>query len=340
MANDTNSSTSALDKEGSGAIIVILPALFALVVIILLTVVCILPRLSNSNNEAQEKYRRERLQSLENNVRVEQFVDWAKKEQRSRPEVSFSTVLCVICLEDFDEASQIRGLGCHHVFHQVCLDNWFARWNEYCPLCHGPIIPGEKRLHKKRRWDEPPPATGERKRHLSPPSNAGIQWLVVICGPDGRVYPCSDARRAVTSTRARSVQEDVTMVGGVMENIVWDSWKMLILELACWIEISIFFWLSYHTGVGTMDSFCLTLTKTAALLRSDYLLVLQIRMLVEQLEDLHDDMMMYRCERFHERTVGVHWASMRAANKSQSERSRTSLILSHEDENEDLSRAG
>ncbi|KAF2713550.1 hypothetical protein K504DRAFT_498357 [Pleomassaria siparia CBS 279.74] len=50
----------------------------------------------------------------------------------------------VICLDEFEDAAQIRGLGCLHVFHQECLDDWFGRWNEYCPLCHRPIIQGLK----------------------------------------------------------------------------------------------------------------------------------------------------------------------------------------------------
>lgn len=63
----------------------------------------------------------------------------------------------VICLEEFDDAAQIRGLGCHHVFHQECLDDWFGRWNEYCPLCHRPIIPGTRPSKKERNANEPPP---------------------------------------------------------------------------------------------------------------------------------------------------------------------------------------
>ncbi|KAF2637326.1 hypothetical protein P280DRAFT_407141 [Massarina eburnea CBS 473.64] len=143
-------------NESRSAVIVILPSLFALVVVVLLVVVCLLPRFSRGDR-AIKKHQQKRIECLNSKVKAEQFVDWAKKEQRSRPGSSFSTVLCVICLEDFTESSQIRGLGCHHVFHQECLDNWFSRWNEYCPLCHRPIIPGAKRTRKSRRWDEPPP---------------------------------------------------------------------------------------------------------------------------------------------------------------------------------------
>lgn len=50
----------------------------------------------------------------------------------------------VICLDEIEDAAQIRGLGCLHLFHQECLDDWFGRFNEYCPLCHRPIIQGTK----------------------------------------------------------------------------------------------------------------------------------------------------------------------------------------------------
>lgn len=54
----------------------------------------------------------------------------------------------VICLDEVEDTAQIRPLGCRHVFHQACLDDWFARWNEYCPLCHRPIVPGSRELRK------------------------------------------------------------------------------------------------------------------------------------------------------------------------------------------------
>jgi hypothetical protein len=47
-------------------------------------------------------------------------------------------------LDEVEDASKIRGLNCLHVFHQQCLDDWFSRWNEYCPLCHRPIIASAK----------------------------------------------------------------------------------------------------------------------------------------------------------------------------------------------------
>lgn len=56
-----------------------------------------------------------------------------------------------ICLDDFADDSQVRGLECAHAFHSHCLDEWYTKYNEYCPLCHGPIIPGARLPKKKAR---------------------------------------------------------------------------------------------------------------------------------------------------------------------------------------------
>lgn len=57
----------------------------------------------------------------------------------------------MICLDTVEDEAQIRGLNCLHVFHQTCLDDWFGRFNEFCPLCHRPILPGAKLASHVRR---------------------------------------------------------------------------------------------------------------------------------------------------------------------------------------------
>ncbi|KAF2246469.1 hypothetical protein BU26DRAFT_520937 [Trematosphaeria pertusa] len=158
MANETQSEGGIIGKDSSVAVAIILPSLFALILFILLTIACLLPKCTGEESEAtKEQRRKKRLEKLENSIKAEHFLDWAKKERKEHPEVPFTTMLCVICLEEFDDAAQIRGLGCHHVFHQECLDDWFGRWNEYCPLCHRPIIPGTRPSKKERNANEPPP---------------------------------------------------------------------------------------------------------------------------------------------------------------------------------------
>ncbi|KAG6538141.1 E3 ubiquitin-protein ligase Iruka-like [Zingiber officinale] len=41
---------------------------------------------------------------------------------------------CPICLDDFDEMSQVLAMPCGHPFHEVCLMEWLKRSNS-CPLC-------------------------------------------------------------------------------------------------------------------------------------------------------------------------------------------------------------
>jgi len=46
--------------------------------------------------------------------------------------------ICTICLENFLINDKINILGCNHIFHKECLDNWFI--NNNCPLCRKIII--------------------------------------------------------------------------------------------------------------------------------------------------------------------------------------------------------
>ncbi|KAF2681120.1 hypothetical protein K458DRAFT_406852 [Lentithecium fluviatile CBS 122367] len=160
MANETqsNSGGGGIENQNSFAVIVVLPLLFALALIVLLTIACLLPKCNGETDESKEKRRQKRLEKLNSTIKAERFVDWATKERKLRPDAPpFASVLCVICLEELDDASQIRGLGCHHVFHQRCVDDWFGRWNEYCPLCHRRIMPGEKRAKNEPTAGLPPP---------------------------------------------------------------------------------------------------------------------------------------------------------------------------------------
>jgi hypothetical protein len=42
---------------------------------------------------------------------------------------------CPICLEDFEEGDQLRGLSCGHYFHLPCVDPWLTTKNAVCPMC-------------------------------------------------------------------------------------------------------------------------------------------------------------------------------------------------------------
>ncbi|XP_054822747.1 E3 ubiquitin-protein ligase SIS3-like isoform X2 [Prosopis cineraria] len=47
---------------------------------------------------------------------------------------------CPICLEEFHEGNEVRGLPCAHNFHVECIDEWL-RLNVKCPRCRCSVFP-------------------------------------------------------------------------------------------------------------------------------------------------------------------------------------------------------
>ena len=41
---------------------------------------------------------------------------------------------CSICLENFDTQEFIAKTSCNHLFHKICLQNWYNKHNT-CPIC-------------------------------------------------------------------------------------------------------------------------------------------------------------------------------------------------------------
>ncbi|KFY67391.1 hypothetical protein V496_01582 [Pseudogymnoascus sp. VKM F-4515 (FW-2607)] len=77
-----------------------------------------------------------RLSFFENTVPAKKFLLW--KEQQCRQTGDHITppsdYWCVICLSKILDEDTIRGLPCNHCFHQGCLDPWFQRYHDRCPI--------------------------------------------------------------------------------------------------------------------------------------------------------------------------------------------------------------
>jgi len=157
MANNTEEETSpASVKSGTIVIAIIVPSVL---IILLLTLVImnrrrgfILPRCVRDESDHKEKRWKTRQDELETHIKSQNIYDWLESQKEKSSDLSqASDPLCAICLDDFAEDAQVRGLRCSHAFHSHCLDEWFTRYNEYCPLCHRPIIPGSRAARRKVR---------------------------------------------------------------------------------------------------------------------------------------------------------------------------------------------
>jgi hypothetical protein len=50
---------------------------------------------------------------------------------------------CSICIDDYDDKSEIRQLKCTHIFHIKCIDPWLLKESYKCPLCRDDTLPHE-----------------------------------------------------------------------------------------------------------------------------------------------------------------------------------------------------
>ncbi|CEM24477.1 unnamed protein product [Vitrella brassicaformis CCMP3155] len=72
---------------------------------------------------------------------------------RAKTEPPVDDFCCSVCLVEFEEDDEVRVLDCKHVFHKLCIDEWFKA-HTVCPLCraeYGELVPMEL------PGDQPPP---------------------------------------------------------------------------------------------------------------------------------------------------------------------------------------
>jgi E3 ubiquitin-protein ligase RHA2 len=157
--NSTEKAAGAVAKgprSGTLVIAIIIPSVLIILLFVLIIVNrhrgFLFPRLVRHELRARENQLKTRQEELESHIKSQHFCEWlaGQKEGKSGAH-QMSDPLCAICLDDFTDDAQVRGLQCCHAFHSHCLDEWFTKYNEYCPLCHGPIIPGRRPAKSKAR---------------------------------------------------------------------------------------------------------------------------------------------------------------------------------------------
>jgi hypothetical protein len=63
------------------------------------------------------------------------------KNLDSNLKINYKT--CSICIDDYDDESEIRQLKCNHIYHITCIDPWLLKESYKCPLCRNDTLPHE-----------------------------------------------------------------------------------------------------------------------------------------------------------------------------------------------------
>ncbi|GFF53736.1 hypothetical protein IFM53868_08415 [Aspergillus udagawae] len=89
--------------------------------------------------------REQRLEHLDEAAPVDSLQNWqASWYDEESPLLSKNDpIICAICLEEVLKTQSVRCLECRHVFHCWCLEKWFLRLHNTCPVCHETICPDE-----------------------------------------------------------------------------------------------------------------------------------------------------------------------------------------------------
>ncbi|KAG8352511.1 hypothetical protein FVEN_g9632 [Fusarium venenatum] len=58
------------------------------------------------------------------------------------------SIICVICLEEFSDADEVRHLACEHIFHSVCISGWYLAQHDTCPICSCDFVHARAALQK------------------------------------------------------------------------------------------------------------------------------------------------------------------------------------------------
>ncbi|CAD8051718.1 unnamed protein product [Paramecium sonneborni] len=127
------------DSNDAYLLIIILTSIIA--IILLLIIVCIM----------RQKFKRSRIKKKTNlkSVRQEEMLsifpifniicpsqEYGALIIRQNKYLSFDK--CSICLDQFNDAVQIRLIFCEHIYHTSCIDKWL-NYHKYCPDCKSPF---------------------------------------------------------------------------------------------------------------------------------------------------------------------------------------------------------
>jgi hypothetical protein len=85
-------------------------------------------------SEPFSKWRTKQLEKMKNQAAFPTQLVWYV-----RSILMYSTLISqtasIVCLNEFADDELVRNLDCVHAFHVDCLDEWYSRGHNQCPLC-------------------------------------------------------------------------------------------------------------------------------------------------------------------------------------------------------------
>ncbi|XVE76077.1 hypothetical protein DITRI_Ditri12bG0143900 [Diplodiscus trichospermus] len=125
---------------------------------------------------------------------------------------------CVVCLGELEEGDTVRLLpNCRHVFHVLCIDNWFLAHSS-CPVCRTPVVVTTYPTVPSPKGDDGGesvqglPQNFEQDHHDQAPSTSGFQSNSGLRHCVSLVFPRETKQKHLIMGLKRSLSMDQSYI--------------------------------------------------------------------------------------------------------------------------------
>ena len=112
------------------------------IILIMFSHFCIQEDIYNNDNLLQVIYREFEEQNIENSINRRIILELIRdkvviyKMKKNDPHINQE---CVICLDNYEKETKACCLGCNHIYHKKCIEDWLVL-KPICPLCQYEVL--------------------------------------------------------------------------------------------------------------------------------------------------------------------------------------------------------
>ena len=112
------------------------------IILIMFSHFCIQEDIYNNDNLLQVIYREFEEQNIENSINRRIILELIRdkvviyKMKKNDPHINQE---CVICLDNYEKETKACCLGCNHIYHKKCIEDWLVL-KPTCPLCQYEVL--------------------------------------------------------------------------------------------------------------------------------------------------------------------------------------------------------